>query len=100
MPSLSGASKDGRSAGPATSPLAAPHPSKTQLEALIAGGGALKGKLDVFEHNPREGVVIVGAGGAGGGAGALEGWTDVSGRTKVTRDEGKALPGSEHRARV
>eukprot|EP00903_Cladosiphon_okamuranus_P006825 g6650.t1 len=64
----------------ATSPLAVPHPSKTQLEALVAGGGALKGKLDVFEHNPREGFVVVGA---GGGAEALEGWTDVSGRTKV-----------------
>ncbi|CAM9652144.1 unnamed protein product [Ectocarpus fasciculatus] len=71
--------------GPATgtattsSPLRKPHPSKTQLEALIAGGSASKGRLDVFEHNPKEGVVAVGA---GGGA-ALEGWADSSGRAKI-----------------
>ncbi|CAM9323899.1 unnamed protein product [Ectocarpus sp. 12 AP-2014] len=71
--------------GPATgtattsSPLQKPHPSKTQLEALIASGAASKGRLDVFEHNPKEGVVVVGA---GGGA-ALDGWTDAAGRAKV-----------------
>ncbi|CAM9697488.1 unnamed protein product [Pylaiella littoralis] len=66
----------------ASSPLSRPHPSKTQLEALVAGGEALKGRLDVFEHNPKEGLVVVGAGG-GAGAEALEGWTDVAGRMKV-----------------
>ncbi|CAM9581753.1 unnamed protein product, partial [Laminaria digitata] len=65
----------------ATPPLATPHPSKTQLAALVAGGQALKGKLDVFDHNPKEGVVLVGAGGSGGGV--LEEWTDDGGRTKV-----------------
>ncbi len=49
----------------------------------MAAGEALKGKLDVFEHNPREGLVVVGPGGAAGAAEALDGWTDVSGRTKV-----------------
>lgn len=44
----------------------------------------MKGRLDVFEHNPKEGVVVVGASG-GAGAGALEGWTDVAGRMKVMR---------------
>lgn len=54
----------------------------------MASGEALKGTLDVFEHNPKEGVVVVGAGGGGGaggrGAEVLEGWTDVAGRMKVT----------------
>lgn len=67
----------------AAPPLAAPHPSKTQLAALVASGQALAGKLDVFDHNPKEGVVVVGAGGGGGGGGALEEWTDDGGRTKV-----------------
>lgn len=67
----------------------------------MAAGAALKGKLDVFEHNPREGLVVVGPGGAAGAAEALDGWTDVSGRTKVRKRE-NVVPGrrrgSRHRA--
>ena len=66
---------------------ATPHPSKTQLAALVASGQALAGKLDVFDHNPKEGIVLVGAGGGigggDGGGGALEEWADDGGRTKV-----------------
>lgn len=51
---------------------------------MIATGEALKGRLDVFEHNPKEGVVVVGAHSGGGGAGALEEWADGGGRTKVS----------------
>lgn len=76
------------------SPLLVPHPSTTQLEALISTGAALKGRLDVFEHNPREGVVVVAAGrGAGtrldgGGAGMLDEWIDSGGRAKVSFSSG------------
>lgn len=68
-----------------TSPLAKPHPSKSQLEAMVAAGDAFKGRLDVFEHNPREGVAIVGAGGSGRDAGgSLENFADAGGRIKVS----------------
>lgn len=64
-----------------------PHPPRAQLEALIASGDVLKGRLDVFEHNPREGLVIVrsagGAGDRGRSAGTLEGWADARGSAKV-----------------
>lgn len=40
----------------------------------------------MFEHNPREGVVVVGGGGAGVGGGVLEGLADAGGRTKVSVD--------------
>lgn len=81
--------------------LLVPHPSMTQLEALVSSGSVLKGRLDVFEHNPREGVVVVSAaqgGGTGseggrGGGGILGEWIDSSGSAKVavfcTSDETK-----------
>lgn len=62
--------------------LAMPHPSRAQLDAMIATGEAFRGKLDVFEHNPGEGVVVVG-GGEGSGE-HLKDWADAGGRTQVS----------------
>lgn len=55
----------------------------------MASGEALKGRLDVLEHNPKEGFVVVGSGGGGAETGALEGWTDVAGRMKVVKSPAK-----------
>ena len=54
----------------------------------MAAGRALKGKLDVLEHNPGERLVVVGPGGPGGAAEALDGRTDVSGSAKVRETRG------------
>ncbi|CAM9312557.1 unnamed protein product, partial [Scytosiphon promiscuus] len=84
LPAGTASAGDGQDSASPLTLLARPHPSRIRLEALVAAGEALRGRLDVFEHNPREGVVVVGAGrGGAGAAGALEGWTDSSGRAKV-----------------
>lgn len=79
----------GRGGRTGASPLLLSHPSRVQLEALVASGEVLRGRLDVLEHNPREAFVLVrGAGGdrlgGGGDAGVLEGWTDERGNSRVS----------------
>ncbi|CAM9108734.1 unnamed protein product [Discosporangium mesarthrocarpum] len=57
-----------------------PHPTKEHLEARLQTGELLKGRLDVFEHNPGEGVVVASA---MGGREGLEGWASLLGKVKV-----------------
>ena len=66
-----------------------PHPSKARLEAMVAKGEAFRGKLDVFEHNPGEGYVMVGRGGGSGDL--LDGLSDPGGRTQVTRTKDSSV---------